>query len=173
MAKNILFSNDEYLIRPSHNNDEFRRMWWRFMTVEGWNRGIYDLDTYMCPSVGSGMLLLIHKATDEPCGFISAVINHNKTGWVSMFIVDAAHRGKGMGSELFKCALADFDRMGTVIRGLDGVVQQKSTYERRGFVALPQSVLKLMVRPLVDKEPLAEAHREVIQCNRSNALPRY
>jgi predicted GNAT family acetyltransferase len=123
--------------------------------------GIYDLDTYMNPSIGYGTLLLIHKATKEPCGHISAVINQNQTGWISMFIVDAAHRGKGMGAELFKCAMADFERKGTKIQGLDGVVQQKNTYERRGFQDSPLGLLKLMMRPLVDKEPLPEVEGKV------------
>ena len=81
----------------------------------------------MNPSIGSGMLLLIDKTKECPVGHVSAVINSNNTGWISMFIIDAAHRGKGMGRELFKAAMADAKSAGVTILGLDAVREQKST----------------------------------------------
>lgn len=131
MAANVFWSNDEYdirqqralpdtkisggvtcwssdgrVIRPFSNFDDQ-------LTVAAKDRGYYDLETFMNPSVGSGMILLIEKATGKPCGHVAAVINANSTGWISMFIISPAHRGKGLGRELFKAAIADFGRCGT------------------------------------------------------------
>lgn len=139
-----------------------------------WNRGYYDLDSYMNPSSGCGMILLIEKASGKPVGHVSAVINSNSTGWVSMFIIDEKHRKKGMGRELFKAAQADFERNGVELKGLDGVVEQRATCqlasslnagaqrvanldhtdERRDFVNSPLGLVHVMVRPLVAKEPI-------------------
>lgn len=92
--------------------------------------GYYDLDTLMNPSIGYVMLLLIEKSSGKPVGHVSAVINTKSTGWVSMFVIDEKHRGKGLGRKLLKAAEADFDRCGTKIRGLDGVAEQKPTCKR-------------------------------------------
>ena len=128
----------------------------------------------MKPSTGSGMLLLIDKTNGCPVGHVSAVANSNNTGWISMFIIDAAHRGKGMGQELFQAAMADAKRAGVKILGLDGVREQKSTCEsmkrchclifffraedpideRRRFVESPLGTVKIMMRPLVAKKTL-------------------
>jgi predicted GNAT family acetyltransferase len=83
----------------------------------------------MNPSLGSGMLLLIEKSGRKPVGHIAAVVNSNRTAWISMFIIDAAHRSKGMGRELFKEAVADAKKVGVEISGLDGVREQKGTCE--------------------------------------------
>lgn len=123
----VFWSDENYEIRPAKNTDEFRDVWWGFMQVLGWNRGYFDLDTYMNPSLGSGMILLIEKATGKCVGHVAAIINPNSTGWVSMFIIDEKHQGKGLGRELFKAAEADFKRKGTKIIGLDGVVVQRQT----------------------------------------------
>lgn len=125
----MLYENEQYLIRPAKTTYEFKSVWWRFMQELEWNRGYYDLETYMNPSLGSGMLLLIDKSDEKPVGHVSAVINSNKTRWISMFIIDAAHRGKGMGRELFKAAMADAKTAGVEILGLDGVREQKATCE--------------------------------------------
>ncbi|EME40948.1 hypothetical protein DOTSEDRAFT_74487 [Dothistroma septosporum NZE10] len=152
----VLWSDSEYEIRPARNTDEFRDWWWSSMQTLGWGVGYYDLDTFMNPSSGYGMLLLIEKSSRQPVGHVSAVINSNSTGWVSMFVVDEKHRGKGLGRELFKAAEADFDRCGTKIRGLDGVAEQKQTYERRQFVASPLGTVKQLVRPLIAAVPISD-----------------
>ncbi|KAM3424674.1 hypothetical protein BST61_g6661 [Cercospora zeina] len=150
----ILYEDESYLIRPAVNTEEFRNVWWGFMQSLGWNRGYYDLDTYMNPSRGYGMLLLIEKASHTPVGHVAGIVNQNSTGWVSMFIIDEQHRGKGLGRELFKAAEYDLARNGVKCIGLDGVVEQKQTYERRGFVSSPLGTIRIMTRPLVEQSPL-------------------
>ncbi|KAF2216880.1 hypothetical protein CERZMDRAFT_104487 [Cercospora zeae-maydis SCOH1-5] len=150
----ILYEDDTYLIRPAVNTEEFRKVWWGFMQSLGWNRGYYDLDTYMDPSRGYGMILLVEKASNTPVGHVAGIVNQNATGWVSMFIIDQQHRGKGLGRELFKAAEYDLVRNGVRCIGLDGVVEQKQTYERRGFVSSPLGKIRIMTRPLVEQSPV-------------------
>ena len=83
----------------------------------------------MNPSRASGMLDLIDEARRRPVGHVSAVVNSNNTGSISMLIIYPAHRGKGMGRELFKAAMADAERVDVDIFGLDGVREQKRTCE--------------------------------------------
>ena len=44
-----------------------------------------------------------------------------------MFIIDAPHRGKGLGRELFQSGLDIAERAGVKILGLDAVREQKAT----------------------------------------------
>ncbi|KAF2723897.1 hypothetical protein K431DRAFT_263728 [Polychaeton citri CBS 116435] len=146
----------DFEIRPAKSHEESKTIWWPFMQKLGWNRGWHDLETYMDHSQSCGLLLCVQKSTGKPVGHVSAVINSNSTGWVSMFIVDDAWQGKGIGREMFKAAMDEFKLHGTEVIGLDGVVVQKSTYERRGFKDSKLGVLKLMTRSLVAKQPTVE-----------------
>lgn len=112
-----------------HTSTEFRK-----------NRGYFDLDTYMNPSLGCGMILLVDRVLGAPVGHVSAIINSNSTGWVSLFVIDESHRGRGMGRELFKAAYHEFKKKGTKIIGLDAVVEQKETCQYR--FAVPKLVHK-------------------------------
>lgn len=102
----------------------------------------------MNPSNGYGMILLIHKASQEPVGHVAAVINERtkgvSTGWISMFIVDEQHRGQKLGRELFKAAERDFEEKGVEIRGLDGVVEQRETCKFAGQCCLVFTACRLI-----------------------------
>jgi predicted GNAT family acetyltransferase len=73
------------------------------------------------------MIVLEEKSSGQLIGQVAAIINKNQTGWVSMFIVKEEFRGKGLGRRLFDAVLADFERAGTEIIGLDAVVEQIGT----------------------------------------------
>ncbi|KAI5255722.1 hypothetical protein E4T42_01823 [Aureobasidium subglaciale] len=68
----------------------------------------------------------------------------NLTGWVTLFVVQPKCQGKGYGSALFEAVLQEFKSKNTSIIGLDAVVEQKTTYERRGFVESPLGKLRYM-----------------------------
>ena len=53
-------------------------------------------------------------------------------------------QGKGHGRALFDVVLQEFRDNNTSIIGLDAVVEQKTTYERRGFVESPLGKLRCM-----------------------------
>lgn len=106
------------------------------------------------------MIVLIEKASQKPVGQVAAAINENSTGWVSMFIVDEPHQGKGLGRQLFKAVEADFARKNTAIVGLDSVVIQRQTCEfsncirtRPGVVVDPASQMNDETSEWLNKEP--------------------
>ncbi|KAI4724438.1 hypothetical protein E4T49_07845 [Aureobasidium sp. EXF-10728] len=68
----------------------------------------------------------------------------NSTGWVTLFVVQPTSQGKGHGRALFDAVLQEFKGNDTSIIGLDAVVEQKTTYERRGFVESPLGKLRCM-----------------------------
>jgi GNAT superfamily N-acetyltransferase len=99
------------------------------------------------------MIVLEQKSTGRLIGQVTAVINKNKTGWVSMFIVEEEFRGKGLGRPLFKAVMTDLERNGTEIIGLDGVPEQVGTckcssscllVDQRVFHGYAQAFEKLM-----------------------------
>lgn len=107
----------------------------------------------MNPSRGYGMILLIEKSSNAPVGHVAGIVNKNSTGWVSMFIIDERHRGKGLGRELFKAAEYDLTRNGVEYIGLDGVVEQKQTCE------LASSMTGDLVSDLVQMSVVSLYHR--------------
>lgn len=100
-------------------------------------------------SQSPGMLLIFPKGSKKPVGHIAAIVNSNSTGWVSLFVVDEAYRGKGLGRALWEAMMEDFHKCGTKLIGLDGVLEQKGNYERKGFVESTLGTVKIMSRPLV------------------------
>ncbi|KAI5239829.1 hypothetical protein E4T43_06520 [Aureobasidium subglaciale] len=68
----------------------------------------------------------------------------NPWGTAYQHFVQPTCQGKGYGSALFEAVLQEFKSKNTSIIGLDAVVEQKTTYERRGFVESPLGKLRCM-----------------------------
>jgi len=149
----IFWSDDNYLVRPARDAREFV-LWWKFMKQLKWNRGFWDLETWMHPTVECNMLLLIEKASNKIIGHVGAAIYDNSVGWIYAFVIAEKYRGKGLGRPLFKAAQTVLEKCEVQTIGLDGVPMQKGTYERRGFVASTQGEVLILDRPLVAKQPL-------------------
>ncbi|KAK5117226.1 hypothetical protein LTR62_005843 [Meristemomyces frigidus] len=157
VADQALYSDNKYQIRRARSNQEFRWPWWQNMIDLGWNRSDADLETFLNKPSGSSMLALIDSTASKDhqvCGHVAALVNANKTGWFSLFVVNEVHRGIGMGGKLFSVAMDEFRKQGIEIVGLDGVAEQRQTYERRGFVSSPFGMVRVMTRPVLEKMPL-------------------
>ncbi|KAH0376013.1 hypothetical protein KCU92_g9960, partial [Aureobasidium melanogenum] len=136
--------NKDVVIRPAKNLKEARDLWWPLMTTLGWNRSYHDLESYISASRSRGLLVAVPDGSDEPVGHCQSTIYDNETGWVTLFVVQPTNQGKGYGRALFGAVLQEFKDNGTTIIGLDAVVEQKSTYERRGFVESPLGKIRCM-----------------------------
>lgn len=124
------------------------------LTHTSQNRSSYDLKTLIAATTSNGMLLLYPEGSTEPQGHLMAAIYNNSTAWVALFVMTESQRGLGFGRVLFDACMAEFAARGIEHVGLDGVAQQKGTYERRAFVDSPMGLLRNMSRDLVAKSPL-------------------
>lgn len=146
----------DFFIRPAESMEEVHDLWWPLMQSLEWNRDENDAITHYAVSKNSGWLMVVPKETSKPEGCIVPFTFANGTGWVGYFLMNAAYRGRGWGRALFHALLANYVASGTTIVGLDGVDEQKRTYERRGFIAT--GLIRLMTRP-----SLKETHLEKVE----------
>ena len=68
----------------------------------------------------------------QPVG-TTCITRFETIAWVSMVLVDAAHRGRGIGTQLVRHALDWLDRCGTPTVRLDATELGRTVYEKLGF----------------------------------------
>jgi predicted N-acetyltransferase YhbS len=95
--------------------------------AEGWNGGLRDVDTF---AAADPEAFLVAEADGRVVGTVLASRWSEGFGWIGLYLVDPAHRGRGIGIDLFGRALARLEP-GTV--GLDGDASQQANYRRSGF----------------------------------------
>ncbi|MEZ5463821.1 MAG: GNAT family N-acetyltransferase [Lysobacteraceae bacterium] len=95
--------------------------------AEGWNPGLHDADPFFAADNGG---YLIGKLDDQPVSTISAVRYGDGFGFIGFYIVHPDHRGRGLGYEIWKSAMAQLEGRNV---GLDGVVDQQDNYRKSGF----------------------------------------
>ena len=101
---------------------------------EGWNPGLDDAERFLAADPDS---FLAAEDAGEIVGTISCVLYARDYAFIGFYIVRPDVRGRGVGSALFDRALA---RAGGRVVGLDGVLAQQASYERRGFVLAHRNV---------------------------------
>jgi GNAT superfamily N-acetyltransferase len=94
---------------------------------EGWNPGLNDTGPFY-QSDPAGFIIALLKG--RPIGCISAVSYAGKFGFLGFYIVLPEYRGRGYGHLIWQAAL---EHLKGQVTGLDGVVEQLSTYAKIGF----------------------------------------
>ncbi|MDM0105227.1 GNAT family N-acetyltransferase [Variovorax sp. J22R24] len=94
---------------------------------EGWNPGLRDAECFHAADPG-GFLVAEHLG--EALGCIGAVSYAGRFGFIGLYIVKPAWRGKGIGIRLWHEGMA---RLAGHVVGLDGVPAQQDNYRRSGF----------------------------------------
>ena len=101
---------------------------------EGWNPGIHDAETFYAADP-EGFFMGILEG--EPVASISAVAYGDSFGFLGFFIVQPPFRGRGLGTEIWNAGMKYLKGRNI---GLDGVLEQQSLYERKGFWPCYRSV---------------------------------
>ncbi|MDQ8023993.1 MAG: GNAT family N-acetyltransferase [Moraxellaceae bacterium] len=95
---------------------------------EGWNPGLHDAQTFHAADAGG---LLMAEVDGGFAGCISAVSYAGRFGFIGLYIVQPAFRGRGIGWQLWTQGMA---RLQGQVVGLDGVPAQQDNYRKSGFV---------------------------------------
>jgi GNAT superfamily N-acetyltransferase len=101
--------------------------------AEGWNPGLDDAQRFLAADPDA----FLTRGDDDIVATVSCALYGDAYAFIGFYIVRPDLRGRGIGSELFEQALGRAD--GRVV-GLDGVLEQQSSYERRGFVLAHRNV---------------------------------
>lgn len=115
----------DYKIRPITKEELKIPISWA--AKEGWNPGIYDLDSFYKTDPNGFYMGFIG---DEPVSSISAVAYDSTFGFLGFYIVKPKHRSKGCGIKIWNEALK---HLPTQNIGLDGVLDQQANYKKSGF----------------------------------------
>jgi GNAT superfamily N-acetyltransferase len=95
---------------------------------QGWNAGIHDVETFTEVDPDAW---IVAEIGEQPVGIVLATRWSESHGWIGLYLVRAEFRGRGIGLELFRAALA---RLAPRSVGLDGDARQQANYRRSGFV---------------------------------------
>jgi hypothetical protein len=98
------------------------------VAAQGWNAGVHDVETFTRDDPDA---LILAEVDGKPVGTVLATRWNESYGWIGMYIVDQAYRGRGIGLQLFDAAL---ERLAPGSVGLDGDARQQENYRRSGFV---------------------------------------
>lgn len=94
---------------------------------EGWNPGLDDAVAFHAADPQGFFLALMD---DTPVAAISVVNHSDEFAFLGLYLVHPAWRGRGIGFDLWKTAIA---HAGGRTIGLDGVEDQQANYARSGF----------------------------------------
>lgn len=95
---------------------------------EGWNPGLHDAACFHAADPDG---FLVAECEGEAVGCISAVSYAGQFGFIGLYIVQPAWRGRGIGLQLWQAGMA---RLSGSVVGLDGVPAQQDNYRESGFV---------------------------------------
>lgn len=94
---------------------------------EGWNPGLHDAPCFRSADPDG---FFIGEWQGEPIACISAVAYDEHFGFIGLYIVKPAFRGKGFGIRIWQHGM-DYLQNRNV--GLDGVLAQQANYRKSGF----------------------------------------
>jgi len=101
---------------------------------EGWNPGLHDAASF---HAADPQAFLVAEVDGVPVGCISAVAYGTGFGFIGLYIVAPAWRGRGLGMRLWNAGMA---RLAGRVIGLDGVPAQQENYRRSGFASAWRNV---------------------------------
>ncbi|MFM0345579.1 GNAT family N-acetyltransferase [Paraburkholderia sp. RL17-347-BIC-D] len=115
----------DFVVRTMSAEDVALAVEWA--AQEGWNPGLHDA---ACFRVADPDGFFIGEWRGEPVACLSAVAYGEDFGFIGLYIVKQAFRGRGFGMRVWQHGM-DYLRNRNI--GLDGVVAQQANYKKSGF----------------------------------------
>ena len=125
VGKVIVMNPDEhrdFIVRTMSADDVALAVEWA--AAEGWNPGLHDAE---CFRAGDPDGFFIGEWRGEPVACISAIAYGEHFGFIGLYIVKPAFRGKGFGMRVWQHGM---DYLGKRNVGLDGVVAQQANLQK-------------------------------------------
>lgn len=120
-----LNGQDDLVVRRMSADDVALAIEWA--ALEGWNPGLHDAACFRAADPDG---FFIGEWRGEPVACLSAVAYGEEFGFIGLYIVKQAFRGRGFGMCIWQHGMAYLRNRNV---GLDGVVAQQENYRKSGF----------------------------------------
>ena len=101
------------------------------LSEHGWGHRVANPDLFSL-LVSKSQRAVVAVDGSKVIGFARAICDDLSNGYLSMVVVDSAHRRQGVGRALVRAVMGDNQRMTWVLRA--GRAEEQPFFERLGFV---------------------------------------
>ncbi|MFB9123868.1 GNAT family N-acetyltransferase [Paraburkholderia dipogonis] len=149
MGETIVSESGDFVVRTMSAGDVALAVEWA--AQEGWNPGLHDAE---CFRAADPRGFFIGEWRGEPVACLSAVAYSKDFGFIGLYIVKPAFRGRGFGMRVWQHGM-DYLRNRNV--GLDGVVAQQANYRKSGFQLAYRNIrFQGVAQDIAQGEPYAD-----------------